>query len=599
MAVQRMFGLSGSGIDVDSMVKQLMQAKRLQYANLYQNRTWLEWKKQAYNDMDSNVTTFQSALTSYKLSSSLSIKAVDTTDTTVATATANADAANISHNITVSQLADGVQMTSTGNITTGAAKDTIANQFGLAVGTFDITLTNGGASKTITVDTSQSIYTFINQINTAGINLQANYDTTLDRFFINTTNTGATSGISFQGSSTDGFNFLTQSLKLPVINQIGTAGLTSDAVTGVGDPSATLSAAFGMSGTFHLKIANGTSNADILVDTSVDSLNSVISKINTAGVNANANYDAGSDKFSLAAASGTLDLSASDPAAFDLLENKLKLSEKGQDAQFNLDGVNLTETANTFTISGVTYNLKGAGTTAVTVNTDLDKTVTSIQGFVDAYNKLLDSLNEKIDERRDYDYPPLTDDQKSSMKDADITSWETKAKTGLLQSDTILTSLVYGMRNAVADPISGQTGTYTSAASIGLTTGSYQEGGHLYLDPNKLRAALQADPSAVQKIFGTNGNESDSQNGIAYRLSTLVDNANSQLLDEAGTADLMTDQSSLGRQIGDYNDTITSTESMLTDLETQYYNQFSQMETYIQQMNSQSAWLSQQFGSSG
>ena len=94
--VQRMFGLSGSGMDIDSMVKQLMQAKRTQYSYLYQNRDLLVWKKQAYNDMYKAANTFATTLTSYKMSSALSIKNVSSSNTNVATATANADAANIS-----------------------------------------------------------------------------------------------------------------------------------------------------------------------------------------------------------------------------------------------------------------------------------------------------------------------------------------------------------------------------------------------------------------------------------------------------------------------------------------------------------------------
>lgn len=608
MAVQRYFGLSGSGLDVDALVKQLMQARRAQYSKLYKDRTYLQWQKQAYNTVDDNIKTFKNTLSNYKLSSALSIKGVSSSNTAIATATANADAVNTDHTLKVTSLADGVKMTSSGAITpTGNYKGSLFAQFGIPIGsTLDFTI--NGNNITVNVTDTSTINDVVSAINKAGAGVKASYDSTLDRFFLTTEKTGSTAAINFAGSSDKGMDFLFNTLKLGnFATGLSTLGEVSRSTVSVADYTGkTIEDLYGITGDFQLATTIDGVAGTINISKS-DHLSDVVGKINTALGAGTASYDNATGRITIKAADVDhgYALAGADATGTAFLSSNLgmvQLVQNGHDAAINLDGVDLRQASNTFTISGVTYTIKDVGTTTLSISTDVDKIVTSIQGFVDGYNKLLDGLNDKLDEKRDYDYAPLTDEQKSSMKDADITNWESKAKAGLLHSDSILTKLVYGMRNAIADPVEGLSGTYTSAASIGITTGegadSWMEGGHLYLDSNQLKKALQEDPDAVLKIFGTSGNATASKNGIAARLSTVVDSAHTQITDKAGTsASVLVDQSQLGKQLKDYNTRISNSEDRLEDLETRYYNQFSQMETYIQQMNQQSSWLSQQFSS--
>lgn len=50
------------------------------------------------------------------------------------------------------------------------------------------------------------------------------------------------------------------------------------------------------------------------------------------------------------------------------------------------------------------------------------------------------------------------------------------------------------------------------------------------------------------------------------------------------------------KQMDSYDDLIDSLNDKLEDEIEKYYNKFSKLETYISNMNSQSSWLSQQFG---
>ena len=88
--------------------------------------------------------------------------------------------------------------------------------------------------------------------------------------------------------------------------------------------------------------------------------------------------------------SGTLDLSGSDSAALGFLTNQLRLPPKtqGTDAKFNLDGTDLTQTSNSFTISGAKYNLKGIGTTNANVVADTTTTIANVKKFIETYNSI-------------------------------------------------------------------------------------------------------------------------------------------------------------------------------------------------------------------
>ena len=495
----RTYGLSGSGIDVDEMVSSLMKARRISYNNLYKKKIQLEWKKADYNTMYTAIKEFRNnTVFNSKLDSTLLVRKTYSNNESVVTVAANADAADVSHEITVHQLADGVKKSSSGAIS-GTDKTSLATQFGIS-GTFDITLKNGTSSKTITVDSSKSIYEFVGQINSAGINVKANYDATLDRFFLFTTNTGSGASLELTDAAVTGGNFLADKLKLDT-----TAATGQDAI------------------------------------------------------------------FALDGVGSTTDA---------------------------LDAQNLKMSSNSFTISGVTYNLKGVGTATATVSSDTDKIVANVKSFVEAYNSILEKINNVTDEEKYSDYLPLTDEEMAEMKETQITSWETKAKSGLLRHDSILRNLVSKMRSDLSSAISGLSGTYTSASSIGITTGDYSEGGKIYLDETKLKTALEADPDIVKKIFGSDG-DSSTTDGIAVRLYDTLQASMDNIVTVAGLTSSVTGDttSSLAKQINAYTTQMTDLDARLKIIEDRYYKQFDAMEVALNQLNSQSAWLTQQFSS--
>jgi flagellar hook-associated protein 2 len=317
-------------------------------------------------------------------------------------------------------------------------------------------------------------------------------------------------------------------------------------------------------------------------------------------------------------------IKTTDTATMDFIKNlgfaadstdatALKATDPGLDAQISFNGYTMTEKSNNFTINGVNYTIKGVTAADSPVNistaTDVDSIYNSVKAFVDKYNDVIKKVNDKISEKRNRDYPPLTDDQRSSMNDTQISQWEEKAKSGMLSNDNILSGGLNKIRQDLYSPVTGTdvfTG-YTQLSQIGITTSAdYTQNGKLEIDDIKLKQAIQDNPQAVYQLLNsglrsndTSGNYSYSSEGLAKRLRDSISNISSQVTSIAGNTTYTNNQFDIGRQLTDLGTQITDFQSKLTDIENRYYNQFSAMEQAMQQSNQQAAYISQQFSSGG
>ncbi|KJS49587.1 MAG: flagellar hook protein, partial [Peptococcaceae bacterium BRH_c23] len=97
------YGLSGSGMDIDSIVTKLMMGQQAKSDALLQKKTVLEWQKTSYNTVYDDINNFRTTTFNYKLQGTLSPNKVSSSNTSVVTATANAEAANVNHSLVVDQ----------------------------------------------------------------------------------------------------------------------------------------------------------------------------------------------------------------------------------------------------------------------------------------------------------------------------------------------------------------------------------------------------------------------------------------------------------------------------------------------------------------
>lgn len=118
MAVNGIYGLSGSGIDVDSMVKVGMLNKQSQYDKMYKKEVKNEWIKEAYASIYSDLNTFKtSTMSTYKMSYTTNPMSAASTNSSVVSATANAEAANMSHTVKVNSVSSNAYVQSESAIT--------------------------------------------------------------------------------------------------------------------------------------------------------------------------------------------------------------------------------------------------------------------------------------------------------------------------------------------------------------------------------------------------------------------------------------------------------------------------------------------------
>ena len=263
--------------------------------------------------------------------------------------------------------------------------------------------------------------------------------------------------------------------------------------------------------------------------------------------------------------------------------------QDGQNAQFTLNGLATERNSNSFTINGVTFSLRNTlpvGEAAtVTVTQDNESVIKNIEEFIKLYNDTLAQFNSRLHAERHRDFLPLTDEQKKEMSEEDVKRWQERARSGLLRGDDLLERVVSRMRRDFTDPVSETTLRQMSA--LGLRTGPHTEQGRLHLDQNLLRTELERDSSAAQDLFSK----------VAVRLRTSLDAGVREIAAQAGSATglAVADSSVIGQQMRRLHERMERENERIARVEERYWRQFTALERAMERLNSQSAWLAQQF----
>ncbi|MBS4054455.1 MAG: flagellar filament capping protein FliD [Thermaerobacter sp.] len=339
----------------------------------------------------------------------------------------------------------------------------------------------------------------------------------------------------------------------------------------------------------------------ITINTATDSLNTVLNRINSsATLGLQAFYDEFSGRVSLTSRfTGNNNAAGADigfegtHASFFTQTLRLSPVQDGQNAQFTLNGLATERPSNTFTLNGVAFTLRNtlpAGERAtVTVATDRQSVVKSISDFVTLYNETLNRFNTQLTAPRHREFLPLTDEQKNEMSDDEVTRWQERARSGLLRGDDLLERVVGRMRRDFTDPMPDPDATLTlrQMTAIGITTRHHTERGRLHLDENVLQRELEKDAGAVEALF----------RGVATRLRTALDSGVREInLQAGGTSGFnLADNSVIGQQMRRLDERIGRENDRIARVEERHWRQFTALERAMDRMNSQSAWLSQQF----
>lgn len=588
MGANGIYGLSGSGLDIESLVKMGMMNKQNQYDKMYQTQLKQTWVKEAYNTVYTDVKAFKESMSTFKMQSNMSAMQASSSNNDVVSVTANGAAAAMNHKITVEQVASNAYLMTANGKKIDRANTSAANSAYLKDVLF-------GEEPTKTTGTDgQTYYQF------------KNTDPSKQDTF-----KGSDVAISIEvqdGKDVD-------SDGKPVTRKVE---FTYDQIFNDKKTLNDLATAFSNSG------ANVQGGYDTVND-SFSLYNKTSGSANKIGLQANndiskkllnslhlASYDAQNNTL------GT-------EASFET--GKMNVAAVGTNAKATIDGKTYESDTNKLNVANVIYNFNGVsaknadGTyqaSTISVSQDTDKIVDNVKKFVETYNTLIDSLNTKYREEKNTDYKPLTKKQEGEMTESQIDKWNEKAKSGLLYHDNNIYSIISDMRESLYTKVDavdtvltdakGNKYSYNTMSSIGITSSTNQ--GHITLDEEKLKKALTEDPDCVYQLFAsdqdstyvagsTNKNQADTytsksdylNTGIANRLYNSMNTNISKLESYAGTSKETDDESYLGKLITNMNTKMTSFQTLMKSYESKLYKKYDAMEVALSKLGAQLSYI--------
>ena len=227
----------------------------------------------------------------------------------------------------------------------------------------------------------------------------------------------------------------------------------------------------------------------------------------------------------------------------------LMQTQAARDADLSIDGVAITSASNNVAgaIQGVTLKLTKEATTDVTVQRNTSEITASLNTLIKAYNGLNTAITGPT------------------------------AKGAVLQGD----SAVLGLQRQVASlfgSAQNSGGTYTRLSDLGI---SFQKDGTLVLNSVKLGTAMAANTADVAALTAA--------------LGQAIEKAATGLIGPSGPISAKT--GGITQSIKDIGSRRTQVQAHLDTVQKAYQKQFSALDTLVSNMNSTSAFLTQQLDS--
>ncbi|MBZ0312889.1 flagellar filament capping protein FliD [Clostridium butyricum] len=269
----------------------------------------------------------------------------------------------------------------------------------------------------------------------------------------------------------------------------------------------------------------------------------------------------------------------------------------GSDAVFKItkDGsttpVTKTSSTNTLVVDNIEFTANKVGETTLNGKNDGTELKDTIVNFINDYNKLITTINEKLLETRDKDYMPLTEDQKADMSESEIKKWEEKAQTGLLRNDNDLVRIQSALKESMRTFMSNS-GLNLEAIGIKPVDNYGSKNGTFTIDEDKLTKAIENNAEGVKDLFTKSASTND-KGGILTQLQSVLKNetklSSSALSKRIGFIGTSTENSNtLKTNIIKQKKLMSELQGKYTDKENALYKKYSALETMLEKLNSQS-----------
>ncbi len=513
-----------SGLDTEAIIAELVKAKSEKKNDLVKAQTKLQWKQDAWKELNSKVYSFYSkTLSNMRFATDYYKKTTKVSNSNAASVITGTNAVNGVQTLKINQLAKSGYLTGA-NIEQKYGKEITASSTLGDLGIvgegvtkeFTITVGEGTAqkkSKLITCTADTKISDIVSSLKKVGVN--ASFDESSGRFFISSKATGAKN--DFKLEAPEGSSILSE-LGLESIDEARRTELAGKC-----------------------KIENGI----------------------------------------------YIPINADDQAAADELNGSATKID-GSDAVIELNGAIFTNDTNTFEINGLTITANTVTDEAFTITTenDTEGIYDMIKGFFKEYNELIIEMDKLYNADSSKGYEPLTDEEKEAMTEKEIEKWEEKIKGSILRRDSELGSISSALKQVLAQGVAGH--GYLSDFGIGtldyFTAKDNEKGAyHIDGDPDdsstsgkgdKLKTAIANDPDKVVDFF------SSLSRNLYTKLGDLMKKT------DYSSSFTLYDDVAMKEDYKDYTSKIADQEKKITAFEDRYYKKFSAMETAMAKMTS-------------
>ena len=561
------FQLSGlaSGFDWQSMVDQLTELERAPQRRMRSDQAEISQKQSTLNSLTSELNSLKTKLEALSTGDIFDQRSLTNSDDTVATASTSASGLVGTYNLQVTQLATTSSWQGSDDVGSALHSGNDVSALTLSAAAFRTAITAGTITvnnQQITIATSDSLGDVLDAIKDAiGGSATASYDATNDKITID-----GDGSVVVLGSAKDTSNFL----QIAELKNNGTDTVTSTNKLGRLQTSAVLNSgnfetAFSTSsGSFKI---NGVS---VTYDSSTDTLNDIIDRINNASAGVLASYDAINDRLQLTNdTTGDLGMSLSDVsgnflAASGLLSGSLT---RGNNMEFSINsGGTISSNGNTVNesitgIEGLQITALKTGSTTLTVDNDRTAISESINGLITQYNKVQTFL---------------------STHTGTQLSADGSASSGILSTETDIRGIVGALRSNVTATVSTLAAGLNELGDLGVSTSGYSNSLTLS-DSSALDDAILNNLAQVKQLF------QDSNEGLAVKLLSYVDTL---VDDEGAIADKI---SNLSSRSDDIDDQIERQERLVQARRQSMVDSFVAMESAQQQVNQQMQFLQSKF----
>lgn len=608
----RMSGLM-SGMDTESVIQQLVEAKSTKVKAAKNSQTKLGWKQEIWKGLNSKLKTLQSKLNDLRFSSGYAKKVTKSSNEGIASVLTSDSAVNGVHALEVKRMAKTAYLTG----------GKVSRQDGLEIDITEtqmsdltrnaswsdgrITVTKEDGSKTnIQLSSTSTISDVLTELKKAGLN--ANFDAKQQRFFVSSKESGEAGNFMITGDDNLlgalGLGFNQTGSPISIQDGDGNWGFASganrlDEILTFNDPDNDL---------IRLKVTTADGEEKMISLSAYtrdengvrhfNTIDDLVTQLKDAGVNATFDRNEG---FSLepGAKISALEGDASSQKALEDLgldymrsANTGATFVRGQDAEITLNGATFTSTNNTFEINGLTITTQDVTepgkSITLTTQQDTDGIYDMIKDFLKTYNEVINELDKVYNADSAKDYEPLSDEEKSTMSESEIEKYEGKIKDSLLRRDGSVSQISSALKNIMLSGFEVN-GKKMYLASFGIETLNYfaapdnernayhingdKDDVHSSGNEDKLRSMIASDPDAVVSFFSQ----------LSQSLYTEM-NEQSASVEGYRSFGSFYDDKKMKTDYDDYKSKIKDLEKKLTAYEDKWYQKFAAMETAMAKM---------------